>query len=95
MKKLIGIWAVLLVFGFGLVAYHMDPPPKQQQQQAQSSTECHLTPATEKFRVCESTLGSSEYVRCGLVATVQHPEWTAEMREKACAGASTEWKVWR
>jgi hypothetical protein len=93
MKTFVICCGLLMFFFVGVIAYNMEPPPVQ--QQSQSSTECHLTPATEKFRVCESTLGSSEYVRCGLVAVVQHPEWTSEQREKACAGASTEWKVWR
>jgi hypothetical protein len=48
MKKLVGIWAVMLVFGFGLVAYHMNPPPVQSQPIQQQSNmpktyfECEL-----------------------------------------------------
>jgi hypothetical protein len=88
---LMALWVIVLVFGFvGLIAYNTNPPPAQ--QQSQSSTECRLTPEGELFRVCESFLGSSEFLRCGFVVRLEHPEWSQAKREAACAGASKEWK---
>ena len=90
MKRFLFIWAVLLVFGFGLVAYHMDPPPTQ--QQAQSSDGCDPDAWVGHFRVCrKSAAGQSEYLVCTLTVTYQHPNYTAEQVETACAGASKEW----
>jgi hypothetical protein len=45
MKRFIVIWAVLLVFGFGLVAYHMGPPPPAQQH-SQSTQQQSSMPKT-------------------------------------------------